>query len=916
MYKLAKVAIDTFAALILMAAVSAYGYVNPSDLRTETVNGIKWSYVIESDLTAKVTNWNLNPAIPSATTGVVAVPDTLGDRPVKTIGSNAFRGVTGMTSLVIPDGVETIETYACLNCSGLKSVSLPSTLKTMGDAVFKSCGNLEHCEIPDSVTTMGRDTFWECKGMETVRFSENVTRLEAMTCYNCDSLTNVVIPSGVEYIGVSAFSCCDNLLTVDIPASATNIDNYAFEKCTALKSLELPDAMTEVKDIFSGCSSLGSIKISAGVVSITVSTFISCSALTNIEVAAGNASYKSVGGVLFNYRGDELLAWPYGLSPISIPAGVTQIGDLAFSSRRDFQSVDIPEGVESIGDSAFDMCTQLSAVAFPSTLKTIGMRAFFGCPISGDLAFAEGFECIGEKAFMRAGVSSLCLPSSTTIVGRYAFSECSSLQSLVVKSPECRIADWAFSSCPRLVSVDIAAGADVSEAAFGDAVNPVFTFWRCDFENVPTYLPASDIPVVKDHVVCEGYYADAYTDNDYDYTAGRKCMGVEGKPGDRVWLSVNETVNGGVGNPFFPADWESMKVSFKLLTLHPAVADRDPLYAAPQLNGGHSLRDRYGTTINVDDKIALRYAGFYPGQGGDPTNVYWQLNAGFVGGDGILFEQSVRLEALGDAHEPPTCVKEWCDVAIEAVNDRSPYGLGFRVYIGGLLARSPENNTTVFRARPDASDRVGVTALGFGRLAFVDDIWFRKCEMRPLDGKTIFKNPSAPSMSKAELSSLAAIVGLDALNGITALDLTTDEGGASNVPIDCVRLGITPERSVRSWNGSVLSLYFKPPTVDVTNIDPVARTISGRIVPAEGSSIVQPPLKYMFGLCKISDLGTENCRTDEYGELCALGKGGFEVDLSDYLSSGGEFTISYPADIATGESAFFYFDIKDFSGGY
>ena len=72
----------------------------------------------------------------------------------------------------------------------------------------------------------------------------------------------------------------------------------------------------------------------------------------------------------------------------------------------------------------------------------------------------------------------------------------------------------------------------------------------------------------------------------------------------------------------------------------------------------------------------------------------------------------------------------------------------------------------------------------------------------------------------------------------------------------------------------------------------------------------------MFGLCKISDLGTENCRTDEYGELCALGKGGFEVDLSDYLSSGGEFTISYPSNIADGESAFFYLDIKDFSGGY
>ena len=454
------------ATVFAAAGLVVHAYVNPSDLRIETVGGITWSYAIADDC-ATVTSWNMQTAIDPQTSGVVEVPSTLGGCPVRTIGSYAFFQMGGITSLTIPEGVETIEFYMCRGCTGLRTVSLPSTLKTLGNGVFSGCTNLLSCAIPDSVTAMGHETFWGCKSMTSVRFSKNVKTLDTMTCYDCDSLTEVEIPDGVTFIGVSAFLDCDNLSRVSIPDSVVYIDNYAFNKCISLKSLHLPPGLTVLNDLFHDCASLGDIFLHAGILTVDPVSFVGCSSLTNIEVEAGNVAYMSVDGVLFDATGDELVAWPHGRNPVIIPAGIKRIGDVVFSGRRDLTGIDIPEGVESIGNSAFDMCTQLAAVTFPSTLKAIGARAFFKCPVEGTLSFAPGLETIGNMAFMRSGIGSLVLPVTTTLVDTEAFRECASLQSLTVLSSNCVINANAFAGCQRLTSVSIAEGATVNSEAFG-----------------------------------------------------------------------------------------------------------------------------------------------------------------------------------------------------------------------------------------------------------------------------------------------------------------------------------------------------------------------------------------------------------------------------------------------------------------
>ena len=67
--------------------------------------------------------------------------------------------------------------------------------------------------------------------------------------------------------------------------------------------------------------------------------------------------------------------WITTTSPIAIPASVTAVGPLAFYNTG-LTSVTIPEGVEQIGRAAFQNCAGLTAIAIPSTVKAMVSSSF------------------------------------------------------------------------------------------------------------------------------------------------------------------------------------------------------------------------------------------------------------------------------------------------------------------------------------------------------------------------------------------------------------------------------------------------------------------------------------------------------------------------------------------------------------
>ena len=171
---------------------------------------------------------------------------------------------------------------------------------------------------------------------------------------------------------------------------------------------------------------------------------------------------------------------------------MTTIGDSAFSRCDSLKSIDLPDSVTTIGGGAFSGCSLLTSVevseksenyisvdgvlftkdrktfvqypagkkdkeyAIPSGVTTIGGYAFSGCSSLESIDLPDGVTTIGDRAFSEcSSLESIDLPDSVTTIGNWAFSRCRSLKSIDLPDSVTTIGDCAFSECSSLESIDL-----------------------------------------------------------------------------------------------------------------------------------------------------------------------------------------------------------------------------------------------------------------------------------------------------------------------------------------------------------------------------------------------------------------------------------------------------------------------------
>jgi hypothetical protein len=158
----------------------------------------------------------------------------------------------------------------------------------------------------------------------------------------------------------------------------TGIEAYAFEDGTNLTSVTIPGSVTN----------------------IGVGPFLGCASLTNISVNAGNPSFSSTNGVLFDLGQDTLMAYPAGLTngAYAIPGSVTSIGQYAFASCFRLTSV-VLSNCFTIGEFAFYDCAGLTSVIIPNGVTNLGTAAFYGCIGLKSAAIAGTADNLGGLAF-------------------------------------------------------------------------------------------------------------------------------------------------------------------------------------------------------------------------------------------------------------------------------------------------------------------------------------------------------------------------------------------------------------------------------------------------------------------------------------------------------------------------------------
>ena len=248
---------------------------------------------------------------------------------------------SGVTRIIIDDGVTTIGQYAFVECSKLTSITIPNSVTTIGKYAFYSCSSLTSVTIPNSVTTIGELAFKDC-----------------------DSLTSVTIGNRVTSIGNEAFSDCSSLTSVTIPNSVMSIGDGAFHSCTNLSTLIIEDRNTTL--------TLGSNKLLHLVTPSNPPLFEDCK-LDSVYIG-GKIVYNTSrnGGYSPFYRNASLRT-------VKISDAETTIYDNEFYGCTNLQNVSIGDNVTSIGKWAFSGCSSLKNFTFGSGLQSIGQEAFSDC---------------------------------------------------------------------------------------------------------------------------------------------------------------------------------------------------------------------------------------------------------------------------------------------------------------------------------------------------------------------------------------------------------------------------------------------------------------------------------------------------------------------------------------------------------
>jgi len=310
--------------------------------------------------------------------GNVVIPATIIGLPVTIIGNGAFQYNYSLTNLTIGPNVTSIGQYVFVDCSSLTNVLIGSSVTNIGDYAFLECTSLRNLAIPDSVLNIGYDTFADCL-----------------------SLTNVLIGNGVTQIGDYAFYSCRSLVSAYFQGNAPPDDGTVFSEDSSTIVYYLRGT-TGWDSTFGGAPTTLSqpqfnYTINNG--AITIIGYNGSSGNVVIPAAINGLPVASIGNGAFSYNA--------GLTNLSIPNSITNIGYQACYNCINLASVTIPNSVTGIGAYAFAFCHSLTGVIIPNSVISIGDYAFAECssliyayfqgnapPDDGTVFYADGGDSV------------------------------------------------------------------------------------------------------------------------------------------------------------------------------------------------------------------------------------------------------------------------------------------------------------------------------------------------------------------------------------------------------------------------------------------------------------------------------------------------------------------------------------------
>lgn len=345
----------------------------------------------------------------------------------------------------------------------IKTLILPDGLKSIGQDAFRNCTILTSVTIPGTVQEIALNAFKDCTSLKTVVFSDGAEKIGDTAFVGCTALQSVTIPASIESVGYRAFYNCTGMTSLTVKAGAKSIGEGAFQNCTKLKTIKIEDGIQHIgKNAFLDTGWWNAQE--NGVV------YIDHCLIGRKGTYPKNLVIRNGTKIV----ADLALLGCYEMQTLSIPNSMEYIGNAAFSGCKALTSLTIPNGVKSIGYEAFNNLINIKSVTIPDSVTTMGYAAFQSCAALETVNLSNGVTRIEERTFKDcAALKAIDFPASVTYIGKDAFKNCTGLKSLTVPDGIKTLGDNAFAGCSGLTSITVPCGLALDAFNYSKSINTV-----------------------------------------------------------------------------------------------------------------------------------------------------------------------------------------------------------------------------------------------------------------------------------------------------------------------------------------------------------------------------------------------------------------------------------------------------------
>lgn len=306
---------------------------------------------------------------------------------------------------------------------------------------FKS-SSVETIKLPKTVLFIGDSCFFNCQKLEYVNIADTqIQSIEQYTFCNCRALSDIILPISLNFFRKYSFLNCSSLQMIKSDSTFT-VEDGAFQNCEILSSFPIFNLVGPLGKYSLSNTGITSANLPNTVTSISEGCFMNCSRLKKVSFQI----YFSVIPKSFVENDKKLQEFIMFGFP-------NQIEERAFANSGILNFTF--ENIQKIGPCAFYNCTDIKKVDLKQSKVTfIPKYSFSNCKSLETVVLNDITTSIGKWAFAFSQISSIIFTNKISKIRKFAFYS-SSIQTIEFNSSQSvSISKFAFSCCNSLISCD------------------------------------------------------------------------------------------------------------------------------------------------------------------------------------------------------------------------------------------------------------------------------------------------------------------------------------------------------------------------------------------------------------------------------------------------------------------------------